>query len=168
MIRILLFLAPLILIYLAARWYQKTPTGQIRVALKKSIWIVVILLLTALAAAGKLNLLFAMIGVLIASLVRLMPVLLHYAPQLRRLWMLYVHGKQTHKTDSEQPRYRAGSDRSMTKSEALCVLGLKPGASEEDIIQAHRKLIARLHPDRGGSDYLAAQINRAKKVLLQS
>ncbi|MDD2759757.1 MAG: DnaJ domain-containing protein [Methylomonas sp.] len=55
----------------------------------------------------------------------------------------------------------------MAKAEALEVLGLKPGASDDDIIQAHRKLISRLHPDKGGSDYLAAKINLAKKVLLE-
>ncbi len=54
----------------------------------------------------------------------------------------------------------------MTKAEALDVLGLKPDASKQDIVNAHRKLISKLHPDRGGSDYLAAQINLAKKTLL--
>jgi DnaJ-class molecular chaperone len=54
----------------------------------------------------------------------------------------------------------------MSKAEALGVLGLSAGATEEEIIQAHRKLISRFHPDKGGSDYLAAQINQAKKILL--
>jgi len=56
----------------------------------------------------------------------------------------------------------------MTRDEALAVLGLAEGASEEDIKAAHRRLIQRMHPDVGGSADLAARINRAKDVLLGS
>jgi hypothetical protein len=54
----------------------------------------------------------------------------------------------------------------MTRQEALAVLDLLEGASEEDIKAAHRRLIRRVHPDVGGSADLAARINRAKEVLL--
>ncbi len=59
-----------------------------------------------------------------------------------------------------------GSGNTMGRAEALAVLGLKEGATGEDIIAAHRKLIQKVHPDRGGNDYLAAQINLAKDILL--
>ncbi len=54
----------------------------------------------------------------------------------------------------------------MSRVQALQVLGLKDGATVEDVRQAHRRLMKNVHPDLGGSDYLAAQINEAKDVLL--
>ena len=54
----------------------------------------------------------------------------------------------------------------LSENEALEILGLKPGTSDADVISSHRRLIQRLHPDRGGSDYLAAKINAAKDKLI--
>lgn len=54
----------------------------------------------------------------------------------------------------------------MTRDEALAILGLAAGATDEEIRAAHRRLILRVHPDAGGSADLAARINRAKDVLL--
>jgi hypothetical protein len=53
----------------------------------------------------------------------------------------------------------------MSRTEALSVLGLKEGATPDDIRAAHRRLMKEFHPDHGGSDYLAAKINQAKDVL---
>lgn len=54
----------------------------------------------------------------------------------------------------------------MSREDAYRVLGLEPGASDADVKAAHHRLIAGLHPDRGGSGYLSAQVNRARDILL--
>lgn len=69
-------------------------------------------------------------------------------------------------SDEDTERQRPSADRDMDREQALAVLGLPSGASEEDIVDAHRRLMQKLHPDRGGSDYLAATLNLAKRVLL--
>ena len=68
------------------------------------------------------------------------------------------------RTAREPPPRGPRSD--MTRAEALAVLGLAEGASEEEIKAAHRRLIRRTHPDAGGTADLAARINRAKDVLV--
>ena len=68
-------------------------------------------------------------------------------------------------SESASGQYSA-SGNSMNRAEALAVLGLSEEATDEDIVAAHRALIQKLHPDRGGNHYLAAKINEAKDFLV--
>jgi hypothetical protein len=65
----------------------------------------------------------------------------------------------------EFPPGRRGA--AMSRAEAFKVLGLEEGATEEQVRAAHRRLILQIHPDKGGTSYLAAKINEAKDVLLR-
>ena len=56
----------------------------------------------------------------------------------------------------------------MTREEAYRLLGLEPGASDDEIKRAHRRLMMQFHPDQGGTDEIAARLNQAKDILLGS
>jgi|HubBroStandDraft_2_1064218.scaffolds.fasta_scaffold06113_5 DnaJ family protein C protein 19 len=81
-------------------------------------------------------------------------------------WSLFTGG---HVWPGGPPHYgnqpRSGATH-MTRAEALDVLGLKEGASKDEIREAYRRAMMQNHPDRGGSNYLSAKINEAKDVLL--
>jgi hypothetical protein len=87
----------------------------------------------------------------------------------RALLMAYLDRREPSWRDHAQAGATAGpgtwSTGKMTEEEAYQILGLAPGASVDDISRAHRTLMKKLHPDQGGSTYLAARVNEAKDVL---
>jgi len=88
-------------------------------------------------------------------------------PRSRQLLTAYLDRRAPGWNDAGQDNQNVHHD-SMTVERALRVLDLPDTANRDDVIAAHRRLMQRLHPDRGGSAFLAATLNEAKKVLLDN
>ena len=85
--------------------------------------------------------------------------------QLIEAYLDRVEGSQWRNRSDSAANYNGVH---MTRKEAFSVLGLEDGASDDEIRAAHHRLILKIHPDQGGSNYLAAKINQAKEFLLGS
>ena len=87
-----------------------------------------------------------------------------YLDRVHPEWRDELAGERAGGGGGAGTRSTSGSD--MSVEEAYAILGLSAGANAEAIKEAHRRLMVKLHPDHGGSDYLATKINRARDVLL--
>ena len=123
---------------------------------------VIIGTLVVLAATGRMHWLYALGGSIAAFMPRVISAL-RYLPLINRFRQQYTQSNSRQSGRQSAGRANPGK---MTIAEARDILGVKPDATREEIIMAHKRLMQKVHPDRGGSDYLAAQLNQAKDTLL--
>ncbi|WP_417820674.1 DnaJ domain-containing protein [Terasakiella sp.] len=146
--------ALLLCLYLLGRWFiEANPKDVIRV-LKWGIGLLLLLLIVFLLVSGRLGWALAGLPALYVWFRRFHS--LFNIGKTARSW--YGQGQKEQKTTPPRD--------GMTRQEALAILGLEEGARPEEIKAAYHRLIAQVHPDKGGSDYLASQINQAKDILL--
>lgn len=140
-------------------WWQRQPDDKRGSATLKLILIFVTIGLLAMAITGRMHWLGALIALVLPFLQKLLPLLLRFLPSLA--------GTLNRKRQQKKQQRSNRSNKQMSRDEALEILGLKLDANRDDVIQAHRRLIQKLHPDRDGSAYLAARINEARDRLLE-
>ena len=152
-VAVLLGLVVLIVALTLARWYA---TADVKILKRALAWFGIGLLALAagfLAATGRMGAAFAALAGLMAWAGRIINLV-----QMGRQFGGLFGSKR-----SAPPPASA-----MTEEEALRILGLPPGPTADEIKAAHRRIIEQIHPDRGGSDYLAAKVNLAKDFLLKA
>ncbi len=148
-------------------WARKQPKQkQIQAVL-----ILATIILIGLTLTGRLHWLFALIAGAVAAFQKLFS-LYRYAPFLEKIFNLYNNADKNtgnnRNNSSANWKGNVADDSEMTTEKACSILGISKNATQEEIIEAHRRLIQKIHPDRGGNDYLASQINKAKEYLLNN
>lgn len=112
-----------------------------------------------LVLTGRAHWLMGVLAALLALASRVAQIV-QYIPLFKKIFS----EAQTGYSDTAQ---QVAGNHAMSRQQAADILGVDINASHEEIRLAHKKLMQKIHPDRGGSDALAKQINQAKKVLIK-
>jgi len=158
MIRLLLLIAIIASTLYLLRWFLTSPAETVAANIRKTLWLLLGLGLVFLAVSGRLNIIFAFIGSAI-------PFIAKQLPNILRILGLAKAVNQASARPDNKPNIKVTS---MSSEEALKILGLAADASKSEVLQAHKRLMHKLHPDKGGSTYLASQLNNARDTLLKN
>ncbi len=172
----------ILVIVIGIAWFymaklRKLPEAQRKEVIKRTLLWGFAGFIIVMVIAGRAHWFLAPVAVILpllqrgAGLVRYLPRLLRFLPMVQALLKMFygpaaASQSGTGRGDGNYGRNRAQAGPAMGREQAAKILGVSIDATEEEIIGAHRRLIQKVHPDRGGSDALAAQINDAKRVLL--
>ena len=163
MLPLILGIVAVVAVFYLLRWFSNADPKNVRKSIPWGAIGVVVLVLLVLAVTGRIDAALAGFAALMVWGMRVLSMI----QMGKRFTDMF---KKTRDGGSEQAGAGEGQPRrpqpNMSAEEAYSILGLKPGASDDDIKAAYRRVIGQLHPDRGGTDYLAAKVNQAKDVLL--
>jgi DnaJ homolog subfamily C member 19 len=157
-IRLFVIILVLIALGYAVKQFRRLPVAKRQKLAVKSLLFGLAGTMLLLAVTGRLHWIAALIAAIVPFTIRLAPLAIRILPLFSQMQSQRATG-----TRGEEP---ASPGVAMSRGEALEILGLKEGASGEEIIAAHKKLMQRVHPDRGGSNHLAAKVNQAKARLI--
>lgn len=162
-------LTVVVILAAAAFWYWKSSRRLSLSERKRLFWRAAMtvggIALLFLVATGRMHI-FAALGTVLLASFRRLPLLLKLWPLWRKLQGQAAAGQDRPHADNGGNRYRKRYSGGMNVEEARRILEVDADADELTIVQAHRRLMQKVHPDRGGSDDLAARVNEAKARLM--
>lgn len=154
MFRLLPILLLIALVFFGFNWLKKQPPGKKRRAVLQVLFVVLMALLIFLVVTGRIH----WVGAALAALIPLAKFGLSFAAQI-------LHFLK-HRASQQNSRS------TMSEEEAADTLGVteafKQGTlTKDELLKAHKSLMQKVHPDRGGNDHLAARVNQAKDILIK-
>ena len=164
MLPLILGLVAVVAVFYLLRWFSNADPKNVRKSIPWGAIAAAVLVLLVLAVTGRIDAALAGFAALMVWGMRVLSMV--------QMGKRFTDMFRKTRGDDSQPGGNAGEGQprrpppNMSAEEAYSILGLKPGASDDDIKAAYRRVIGQLHPDRGGTDYLAAKVNQAKDVLL--
>ena len=176
--RMILLIAVGIFAWLAIQQFKYSPPERRRKLLVQYVLIALAVAAVLLAVTGRLHWVGAAVAVVLPVLNRLWRTFGRHLPWIAPLIAKHAQAKaekEKAKRDSgnsdrgqkAEGKTQRPNEPQLTVAEARKILSVSAHATREEIIGAHRKLIQKFHPDRGGNDYLASRINAAKALLLK-